>query len=231
MIRIHLPEQEKKHMPPSSGKQFSREEINIISQWINQGSSFSQKLNEFKIDDNLVNYFFKTEKPFYPKNNLPLPDSQIIKNIQSKNILILPINKGSNFFSISTINFPDFNDKNLSFLEKIKDNIVNLDLSNSKVTDSIFSNLKSYSNLTVLKLSNTKITGNSINQLSLLPNLKRLYLVNTSFQEKFIGDLLQFKNLENVYLFQEKNPLKTSSIIPMEKLRIFDFGNYKLEDL
>ena len=231
LIRIHLPEQEKKHMPPSSGKQFSREEINIISQWINQGSSFSQKLNEFKIDDNLVNYFFKTEKPFYPKNILPLPDSQIIKTIQSKNILILPINKGSNFFSISTINFPDFNDKNLSFLEKIKDNIVNLDLSNSKITDSIFSNLKSYSNLTVLKLSNTKITGNSINQLSLLPNLKRLYLVNTSFQEKFIGDLLQFKNLENVYLFQEKNPLKTPSIIPMEKLSIFDFGNYKLEDL
>ena len=231
LIRIHLPEQEKKHMPPSSGKQFSREEINVISQWINQGSSFSQKLNEFKIDDNLVRYFFTAEKPFYPKNNLPQPDGQIIKNIQSKNILILPINKGANFFSISTINFPDFKDKNLSFLEKIKNNIVNLDLSNSKVTDSIFSNLKSYSNLTVLKLSNTKITGNSINQLSLLPNLKRLYLVNTSFQEKFIGDLLQFKNLENVYLFQEKNPLQTPSIIPMEKLSIFDFGNYKLEDL
>ena len=231
LIRIHLPEQEKKHMPPSSGKQFSREEINVISQWINQGSSFSQKLNEFKIDDNLVRYFFTAEKPFYPKKNLPQPDGQIIKNIQSKNILILPINKGANFFSISTINFPDFKDKNLSFLEKIKNDIVNLDLSNSKVTDSIFSNLKSYSNLTVLKLSNTKITGNSINQLSLLPNLKRLYLVNTSFQEKFIGDLLQFKNLENVYLFQEKNPLQTPSIIPMEKLSIFDFGNYKLEDL
>ena len=231
LIRIHLPEQDKKHMPPSSGKQFSREEINVLSQWINQGSSFSQKLNEFNIDDNLVNYFFTTEKPFYPKNNLPQPDGQIIKNIQSKNILILPINKGAIFFSISTINFPDFNDKNLSFLEKIKDNIVNLDLSNSKVTDSIFSNLKSYSNLTVLKLSNTKITGNSINQLSLLPNLKRLYLVNTSFQEKFIGDLIQFKNLENVYLFQEKNPLQTPSIIPMEKLSIFDFGNYNFEDL
>ena len=82
LIRIHLPEQEKKHMPPSSGKQFSREEINVISQWINQGSSFSQKLNEFKIDDNLVRYFFTAEKPFYPKNNLPQPDGQIIKNIQ-----------------------------------------------------------------------------------------------------------------------------------------------------
>jgi hypothetical protein len=83
----------------------------------------------------------------------------------------------------------------------------------------------------VLKLSNTKITGNSIGQLSLLTNLKRLYLVNSSFEEKFIGDLLKLKNLEKVYLFQEKNPLKTRSIIPMEKLSVFDFGNYKLEDL
>jgi hypothetical protein len=80
-------------------------------------------------------------------------------------------------------------------------------------------------------LSNTKITGNSIEQLSILPNLKRLYLVNTSFQEKFIEDLIKFKNLESVFLFKEKNPLKTPSIIPIEKLSIFDFGNYILEDL
>ena len=72
LIRIHLPEQEKKHMPPSSGKQFTREEINFISQWINQGSSFSQKLNEFNIDENLVSYFFTTEMPFYPESDLPL---------------------------------------------------------------------------------------------------------------------------------------------------------------
>tara|TARA_A100001011_G_scaffold255416_1_gene263663 strand:+ start:2346 stop:3701 length:1356 start_codon:yes stop_codon:yes gene_type:complete len=231
LIRIHLPEEEKKHMPPSSGKQFSREEINILSEWINQGSSFSQKLNEFNIDDNLVNYFFTTEMPFYPESDLPLPNNDIIKTIQSKNILILPINKGSNLFSISMINSPDFRDQDLSIFNQIKDNIVNLDLSNSKVTDSIFSDLKTYSNLTVLKLSNTKIKGNSIGQLSLLPNLKRLYLVNSSFQEKFIEDLIKFKNLESVFLFQENTPFKSLSKIPTDKLSVFNFGNYKLEDL
>jgi hypothetical protein len=231
LIRIHLPEEEKKHMPPSSGKQFSREEINVLSQWINQGSSFSQKLNEFNIDDNLVSYFFTTEMPFYPESDLPLPNNDIIKTIQSKNILILPINKGSNLFSISMINSPDFRDEDLSIFNQIKDNIVNLDLSNSKVTDSIFSDLKTYSNLTVLKLSNTKITGNSIDQLSLLPNLKRLYLVNSSFQEKFIEDLIKFKKLESVFLFKENTPFKSLSKIPTDKLSVFDFGNYKLEDL
>ena len=231
LIRIHLPEQEKKHMPPSSGKQFSREEINVLSQWINQGSSFSQKLNEFNIDDNLVSYFFTTEMPFYPESNLSLPNNDLIKTIQSKNILILPINKGSNLFSISMINSPEFSDEDLLIFNQIKDNIVNLDLSNSKVTDSIFSDLKTYSNLTVLKLSNTKIKGNSIGQLSLLPNLKRLYLVNSAFQEKFIEDLIKFKKLESVFLFKENTPFKSLSKIPTDKLSVFDFGNYKLEDL
>jgi len=231
LIRIHLPEEEKKHMPPSSGKQFSREEIKVLSQWITQGSSFTQKLNEFNIDDNLVSYFFTTEMPFYPQSGLPLPNNDIIKTIQSKNILILPINKGSNLFSISMINSPDFSDQDLSIFNQIKDNIVNLDLSNSMVTDSIFSDLKTYSNLTVLKLSNTKIKGNSIGQLSLLPNLKRLYLVNSSFQEKFIEDLLKFKKLESVFLFQENTPFKSLSKIPTDKLSVFDFGNYKLEDM
>ena len=128
------------------------------------------------------------------------------------------------------INSPEFSDEDLLIFNQIKDNIVNLDLSNSKVTDSIFSDLKTYSNLTVLKLSNTKITGNSIDQLSLLPNLKRLYLVNSSFQEKFIEDLIKFKNLESVFLFQENTPFKSLSKIPTDKLSVFDFGNYKLED-
>jgi len=82
--------------------------------------------------------------PFYPESDLPLPNNDIIKTIQSKNILILPINKGSNLFSISMINSPEFGDEDLLIFNQIKDNIVNLDLSNSKVTDSIFSDLKTY---------------------------------------------------------------------------------------
>ena len=89
-IRIHLPKEEKKHMPPSSGKQFSREEINVLSQWINQGSSFSQKLNEFNIDDNLVSYFFTTEMPFYPESDLPLPNNDLIKTAPPRVAILYP---------------------------------------------------------------------------------------------------------------------------------------------
>ena len=39
LVRIHLPKSEKKHMPPSGGKQLSKEEIKIIGNWITQGSS------------------------------------------------------------------------------------------------------------------------------------------------------------------------------------------------
>lgn len=36
---------------------------------------------------------------------------------------------------------------------------------------------------------------------------------------------------ESVFLFQENTPFKSLSKIPTDKLSVFDFGNYKLEDL
>ena len=109
---------------------------------------------------------------------------------------------------------------------------MSLDLSGSAITDSIFLALKKFSNLTTLKLNNTQITGKELDQIVTLQNLKRLYLINTSFDEKFIETLTTFKTLEKVYLFQEKRSLTASkSIIPSDMIKIFDFGNYTLDNL
>ena len=96
--------------------------------------------------------------------------------------------------------------------------------------NSIFSNLKNYSNLTVLKLNDTEITGKNIHLLSQLKNLKRLYLVNTKFEQDYLNELIKFNSLEKVYLYQENGSLKPpSKIISKEYLKIFDFGNYTLD--
>ena len=65
----------KKHMPPKGGKQLTREEINLVSNWIKNGSSFKKSVEEFKLDENLINYFFMIEKPFYPTENVSMPIS------------------------------------------------------------------------------------------------------------------------------------------------------------
>ena len=57
-IRIHLPKEEKKHMPPKSGKQLTRQEISLISKWIENGSSFEKSIKDFKLEENNNKLFF-----------------------------------------------------------------------------------------------------------------------------------------------------------------------------
>ncbi len=229
-IRIHLPKEEKKHMPPKGGKQLTREEINVVSNWIKNGSSFEKSVNEFKLDESIISYFFSIEKPFYPIENVSTPDIETIKKIREKNILVNPISKSSNFFSVSSLNYSKFSDIDLSIMSSIRENIVNLDLSESKVTDSVFFNLKYFSNLTVLKLNNTNILGQNIDELSQLKNLKRIYLVNTRFDVQNIEKIIQIKGLEKVYLFQEDRILKAPLKLPNNYEEILEFGNYSLNN-
>ena len=60
---------------------------------------------------------------------------------------------------------------------------------------------------------------------------KRINLVNTEFNVAFIETLTKFKSLEKVYLFQESRNFIAKDILPNDKLDLFDFGEYKLEDL
>ena len=229
-IRIHLPKDEKKHMPPKGGKQLSREEINLVSNWIKNGSSFKKSVEEFKLDENLINYFFTIEKPFYPTENVAMPNIETLEKVRAKNILINPISKNSNFFSVNTLNYSEFRDIDLSIMSSVRENIVNLDLSYSKITDSIFFSLKYYTNLTVLKLNNTNILGENIDELSQLKNLKRIYLVNTKFDAQNTEKLIRLKYLEKVYLFQEDRILETPLKSSKDFEEIFDFGNYSLNN-
>lgn len=229
-IRIHLPKEEKKHMPPKSGKQLTRQEISLISMWIENGSSFEKSIKDFKLEENIINYFFDTEKPFFPMVKVSAPDDESIRKIRENKIIINPLNKNSNFLKVSSINNLDFNNDDISLLSDIKKNVVSLDLSDSKITDSIFSQLKYFANLTVLKLNNTTITGKKINQLVELKNLKRIYLVNTNFKDEYINVLNQFRSLQNVYLYNERNISQNINRNSKFDNKIFEFGFYSLEN-
>jgi len=230
LVRIHLPKSEKKHMPPSGGKQLSKEEIKIIGNWITQGSSPVQSIAELKLDENLKSYFFVKKTSFFPDLEILPVDFEKIKELKSQKIFVSPINKSSNFLSVSTINKRDFNDKDIDKLLEIKDNIVTIDFSKSSITDSIFFRLSEFPNLTVLRLTDTKVRGEGIEKLSILENLKRINLVNTEFDAAFLESLTQFKSLEKVYLFQESRNFITD-VIPDDKIDLFDFGEYKLKNL
>ena len=231
LVRIHLPKSEKKHMPPSGGKQLSREELKMLSIWIHGGSTLEQTVSELELNVDMKNYFFPTVNNFLPEIKINPPDYDKIQKLKSKKILVSQINKNSNFLSVSTINKRDFNDEDINKLFEIKENIVSLDFNKSSITDSAFLKLIEFPNLTILKLNNTKVRGKGIENLSVLKNLKRINLTNTLFDEEFIQSFNQFPALEKVYLFQEDRDLSKNLILNDKQKSLLAFGSLILEEL
>ena len=108
------------------------------------------------------------------------------------------------------------------------DNIVDLDLGQTKVTDSIFKVLRKLKNLTVLKLNHTAISGKGINKLNSLEHLKQINLVSSNFEDEYLEDMFSFPALEKVHLHGSPTSF-SSTEIPDKFVNVFDKGNYKLD--
>ena len=228
--RIHLPREEKKHMPPKAKPQLSKAEINLIVQWISYGAPEKSSISELGLSPRLFSSFFpKDETGIYPEPLLKPLSRVHMDSLISKGLLVAPIYKNSSLLKISAINSPDFGDQDAELLLKAMEHIVDLDIGQTQVTDSIFEILQQLKNLTVLKLNKTFISGSEIKKLTTLKYLKQINLVHSNFEANYLKDLYSFPALEKVYLFG--TPLNTSDIeIPEPYHSIFEKGNYKLDE-
>ena len=230
-IRVHLPEKEKGHMPPEGKKQLAKYEIEILAKWISLGAPSSSLIKDLDISDKLLSNFIQKKESFFPEIDANSPNNNSISSLKEKGIHIAPISESSNLLSLSSYNYHEFIEEDISALKKLRNNIVDLDLSNSSFNDEIFEILSTFSNLTRLKLNETSISGKGIERLSALENLKSISLVNTSIDSSVIIPLLDFPSLDKVYLFQSDRNFSEEIQIPDEKLKIFEFGNYSLNNL
>ncbi|MDO1499065.1 hypothetical protein Q2T40_01635, partial [Winogradskyella maritima] len=149
-----------------------------------------------------------------------------IQSIEKFGIYVDPISESTHFLSVSCINKPDFKDEDFEKLIPIRQQIAQLDLGGTQVTDAIFEKLVQLPNLSTLKLDNTSLTGNGIVALKNLEHLHIINLSGSSFDQP--TDIFNsFKTLEKVYLFETKvdkngpKSLKDGQIV-------LDYGGYDL---
>ena len=227
--RIHLPREEKKHMPPKAKIQLSKAEKKLIDQWVLRGAPQNKTIAELGLSTSYFTSFFPVDKTgIYPEPLLEPLDILMIDSLQSLGLQVSPIYKTSPLIKISAINAPDFKDKNAFVFLNILDHIVDLDLGQTKVTDSIFKVLRKLKNLTVLKLNHTAISGKGINKLNSLEHLKQINLVSSNFEDEYLEDMFSFPALEKVHLHGSPTSF-SSTEIPEKFVNVFDKGNYKLD--
>ena len=231
-LRIHLPKEEKKHMPPKSKKQLTKAEIDFISYWIELGAPQDQTLEQLGTARALIEPFFlKEENRFYPELKLDAPNPETIKTLIAENLLIAPVNRESNLIKISALNIPEFENKDMKLLEGIRSNIVSIDLSYTAVNDSVFDLLAGFPNLVQIKLNHTQITGEGIQVLESSKHLKQLYLIETELNAEFLQLLSNFPSLEQVFVFHSKRNLSQEIELSPKLNSIIEFGAYGLPKL
>jgi uncharacterized membrane protein len=202
MKRIHLPADEKEHMPPKGKMQLVDEEINALYFWIKNGASFTKKVIDYPETDSFrtiaTTFFKQLEDDTY---NFATVDESSIKKLNTDYRLIhrQALNSpalGVDFFSATV-----FKPEQLKELDEIKNNIVSLNLNKMPVKDADIKLITVFKNLKKLNLSFTDITGSTLNELIQLKDLRQLSLSGTKITAAHLASLKGMEKLNSVYLW------------------------------
>ncbi|MBP6810726.1 MAG: hypothetical protein KA138_04375, partial [Saprospiraceae bacterium] len=116
--RIHLPLEEKEHMPPKGKPQLTVDEISILYHWIKNGAIFSQKITDLPENDTLAllanNRLKSREEPPYP---FAAADEAIVQQLNNDYRVVPPIAMNSPALEVNFYGNSSFKSAYLKELE------------------------------------------------------------------------------------------------------------------
>lgn len=200
--RIHLPAEQKKHMPPQGKPQLTEDEIAIITQWIRKGADFKLKAAALSPADTLRQLadkiFTQAEMAAYDFDEA---SPSVIEKLNTVNRVVSNEAYGSPAVTVSFFNSTIFKAGQLKELAAIKKQIVSLDLAKMPVTDADIKTISEFENLRRLNLSFTAVNGTTLQQLQKLKFLKSLSLSGTNVTVAQLQQLQKLPALKTVYVW------------------------------
>ncbi|MBO9595973.1 MAG: chitobiase/beta-hexosaminidase C-terminal domain-containing protein [Niabella sp.] len=202
MQRIHLPLESKEHMPPKGKPQLTEDEARILYLWIKGGSDFTKKVTDLPAGDSLrmlaATFFKSGENEVY---DFKAADEQLIAGLNTAYRVVTPLATGSPALAVNFYGSSRFQPEQLKELEKIKDNIVSLQLAKMPVTDADLQTIGTFSNLRTLNLAFTAIKGEGLRHLVRLQHLKQLSLSGTGVRPEQLYVLAPLQQLRSVQIW------------------------------
>src|SRR5690606_4577500 len=161
LYRVHLPLDEKKHMPPKGKPQLTDEEIELITQWIQHGADFDLRVADLNDQDTLKQLALaKLKTNEISSYDFDEADPSVVKKLNTANRVVASEALRSPALVVNFFNNRLFDIAQVKELEKAGKQIVSLDLSRMPVKDEDLSLISRFENLRQLNLSFTEITGN-----------------------------------------------------------------------
>lgn len=201
--RVHLPLDDKKHMPPRGKVQLTDEEIVLLAAWVKSGSRFDQLVSSLSPQNPIYTYAqnvlegSRTEEQY----DFSAADADEVAKLNSTYRLIKPLSAESPALFVNFYNRANFKSEDVEALLPLKEQIVSMDLSKMPVKDEDLKIIAKFPELRRLILNFTEITGASLTELKKLTNLKELSLSGTTVKAPQIKSLESFPSLKKVFIW------------------------------
>lgn len=236
--RILLPKENDDHMPPKAKPQLSKQDIELLHWWVNNGADFNKKVKDLpqteKIKPALLalqsgEVLQKQAIPDIPEMGVEKADDKVIQQLREQGIAVLPVIQNSNYLMASFVAVDSLLEKDLQLLEPIKKQLIWLKLGNTKITDADIVIVGKLTALTRLYLERTQVTDRGIGYLKNLLQLQYINLVGTSVTAKGLLEIKGLKNIRHIYLYKTAvSPGEWSNLKQAFPNAIIDTGGYKL---
>jgi len=220
---MHLPLEDDLHMPPEGKKQLTQEEIQIIEWWVKIGAPETDTLSAIEVPEEIttaLNTLKTPEQIAREKAAKEKAEKERIATMKAKRARLAAslksvnekyagslnyISKDSTDLSFSAVSYrKDFNDESLVILKDASNDITELDLSATAITDDSAIILGQFVSLKSLKLNQTSITDSALPEIQMLNQLEILNLHSTAVTDAGIKNLEPMSSLKNVYLWNTK---------------------------
>jgi hypothetical protein len=140
--------------------------------------------------------------PDVPEKPVEVADEKIIKQLREIGVAIIPVTRNSNYLSANFVTVDSVTDKELSLLSSLKKQLIWLNLSYKKISDSMLVTIGQLTNLIRLQIDNTPITDKGVAVLKSLSDLQYLNLVGTNVTTQGLMELKELQRLQAVYLYK-----------------------------
>lgn len=224
--RVHLPLDDKKHMPPRGKVQLTDEEIVLLAAWIKAGSSFDQMVSSLSPQNPVYTYAEnilgggRTEEEY----DFSAADADKIKELNTTYRLIKPLSAESPALFVNFYNRANFKSEDIAALLPLKQQIVSMDLSKMPVKDQDLKTLAQFPELRKLILNFTDIQGSTLAELKKLVKLRELSLSGTPVKMTQIKTLKEIPSLKKVYVWSTGISTEELAQLKKEKKISFETG-------
>jgi hypothetical protein len=202
---ISLPADDDDIMPPK-GEPLSKEQIQTIGQWIEEGARFDdwEGATDGVIKEHEKVYaeptFVKDFKKLEPGLSL-LPDKVLEEVAGKSGASVRRLHPKSPLVDVGFFTTPnEMGDSAVKALAPIRNHVTKLAMARMDITDASMAEVAKFPQLSYLSLKDTKVTDAGVKELAGLQNLVSLNLYGTGVTDEGVAALGKCKSLKKLYL-------------------------------